>query len=177
MVELRRLMLVLALFIVSTFVAPTGTARAQPADAPTVGGELAVPVEIVLETINSEVRCGPPQARLPIEDEVEMRFINRSKQPIMFVAPDFFTSADILESSGFALEAAVGGFLAAPESTVRILLRTPPADEYGYACHGPGEPPSPRSSGYLVVGSLDAESVRIPPRPQDDTESTVEEEQ
>lgn len=167
MIELYR-PVSLALFALLSFVLPAGTAHAQSADAPTVEGELAVPVEVVLETINGEVRCGPPQVRLPVEDEVEMRFINRSEQPIRFVAPDFFTSADILESSGFVFEPEAGGFLAARESTVRVLLRTPAADEYGYACYDQGDQPSPRSSGYLVVGSMDAEPVQIPPRPQEE---------
>jgi hypothetical protein len=83
----------------------------------------------------------------------------------MFSAPDFFASATVFETGGFALDAATGSFLAAPESTVDVRVQTPSADEYGYVCHEPGDAPTPSSSGYIVVGSLDRDAVRIPPRP------------
>lgn len=147
-------------------VALAGTARAQTDDVPVIDREFAVPVEIVLETVNGEVRCGPPQARLPAKDEIAMRFLNRSKQPIIFSSPDFFAAAEVLGSDTLPTGPEYGTFPVAPESSVRVKLLSPPPDEYGYVCHDHNEQPSPQSSGYLVVGPLEADAVEIPPRPR-----------
>ena len=112
---------------------------------------VVTPVEIVIETIDGEVRCRPPRARLPGSAALELRVANRADQPIFFVAPEFFRAAEVQESSGFTYDVVKGGFLAAPESTVRILLRTPVAGEYYYSCFAPGAIPTPQSSGFLIV--------------------------
>jgi hypothetical protein len=127
---------------------------AQPAAAqvtPGAAGAVVTPVEFVMETINGEVRCRPPRARLPARTALEVRVENRAAIPIFFVAPDFFRAANVKESAGFVYDVGKGGFLAAPNSTVRVVLGTPEAGEYYYSCFAPGTVPTPPSSGFLVV--------------------------
>jgi hypothetical protein len=114
-----------------------------------------------------EVRCAPPKARLPAMEMVEMQFSNHSSQSIAFVAPQFFDAATITEADESRL-ATPGRLVAPPNSEVRISLRPPAADEYGYSCHLPDELLTPASSGFLVVGPEEAEAVDIPPLLDDD---------
>jgi hypothetical protein len=126
-------------------------ASGQTSTVPQVAGQVATPVEFTIETVNNEVRCRPPRARLPAQQPIEMRVVNRAERAVMFVAPKFFEAAKHLESAGVALDVAQGGFLAAPESTLRILLITPVAGEYYHSCFQPGQVPSPESSGFITV--------------------------
>ncbi|MBM6583288.1 hypothetical protein ILT44_24100 [Microvirga sp. BT689] len=116
-----------------------------------VGGDIATPVEITMNTVNSDVQCGPPRARLPARDPLDLRVMNRSEFPIMFVAPEFFKASQHIESAGFAMDLVKGGFLVAPKSTVRVLLRTPAPGEYYFSCFHPNSIPNPASSGFLIV--------------------------
>jgi hypothetical protein len=136
----------LSLFLFVT----TGAAWAQPAPAPPAT-TAATPVEVTADVVNGEVLCRPPKARLPASDLLDFRVLNRADRPIMFVAPDFFRSANVITSSGFVYDVSQGGFLAAPNSNVSVVLRTPAPGEYSYSCFQPGAVPSPKSSGFLVV--------------------------
>jgi hypothetical protein len=101
---------------------------------------------------NGEVQCRPPRARLPAQNLLELRVINRSERPLTFVAPDFFRASNHLESAGFTWDVIRGGFSVAPEATVRVLLTTPAVPgEYYYSCFEPGGVPNPESSGFLIV--------------------------
>jgi hypothetical protein len=138
-------------FICLALFAFSGVAAAQRGSSSIAPGEVAAPIELVMEVINGKVRCSPPRARLPALDYIALRVLNRAERPVMFVAPEFFRAADSIESSGFALDVAEGGFLAAPQSTVQAVLRTPKAGEYYYSCYEPGQVPTPQSSGFLIV--------------------------
>ncbi len=82
---------------------------------------------------------------------VEIEVINRSPTQIMFFAPDFFVSAEIVDTTGLALQILEGGFQVEAESAVRVVMQTPSAGEYGYACHKPGALPTPESTGFFVI--------------------------
>jgi len=114
-------------------------------------GELAPRLEISMGIINGDVSCGPPRARLPAQDPVELRVENRAERSVWFVAPEFFRAANHIESSGFTLDLVQGGFLVAPGSTVRVVLQTPRPGEYYFSCYQPGQVPRPESSGFLIV--------------------------
>jgi hypothetical protein len=128
---------------------------ADAATAQTSGGSpppaVVAPVEIAMSVVNGDVRCGPPRARLPARNPLELAVVNRAEQPLWFVAPEFFRAADHIDSRGFTLDLVQGGFLVAAGSTVRVLLRTPAAGEYYYLCYQPGSVPRPESSGFLIV--------------------------
>lgn len=125
--------------------------RAQAQEAPRASSEIVTPVEIAISTVNDAVVCAPPRARLPARNIVELRVLNQAREPIMFVAPKFFEASQIQESGGFTLDLVEGGFLVAPQSTIWVRLRTPPAGEYYYSCYAPGRVPTPQSSGFLIV--------------------------
>lgn len=114
-------------------------------------GGVATPVEVAINVVNGVVECRPPRLRLPKRDVVELRVINRAAQPVMFVAPEFFKSSKHQGSAGFVYDVAAGGFLAAPNSTIRVQLKTPRFGEYYYSCYLPGRVPNPASSGFLIV--------------------------
>ncbi len=134
-----------------TMVLASGVAHAQTTPARPASGEATTPVEIIINVVNDQVQCRPPQLRLPASDRLELRVANRAAQPIMFVAPEFFKAAEHLESAGFVYDVAIGGFLAAPDSTVRALIVTPRPGEYYYSCYAPGRIPNPESSGFILV--------------------------
>ncbi len=148
----------LGLLVTFGFATITGHAAAQSTTPPVVQGEIVAPIEIFIETINGEVQCGPPRVRLPSLDAVEIEVINRAEILVMFLAPEFFESAEIVETTDFALQILEGGFQVEPESAVRVIMQTPSAGEYGYACYEPGGLPTPESSGFLVVIPTPAEN-------------------
>src|SRR3712207_5542146 len=60
--------------------AAAGVGIAQPASPPAVvGGGIAALVEIAMGTVNGDVRCSPPRARLPAQDAIELRVVNRAE--------------------------------------------------------------------------------------------------
>lgn len=111
----------------------------------------ATPIEITADIVNARVICRPQRARLPALTVLDLRVQNRSTRIIRFVAPKFFDRSDHLESSGLVYDLTTGGFAAAPNSTVRVLLRSPPAGDYYFSCNLPMEAPTPISSGFLIV--------------------------
>ncbi len=125
-------------------------ALGQAPSTPVVG-EVATPIEITMNTVNSDVQCGPPRARLPALDHLDLRVINQSEVPLMFVAPQFFEASRHIESAGFVMDLVKGGFLVAPKSTARVLLRGPAPGEYYFSCFRPSGIPNPASSGFLIV--------------------------
>src|SRR5690242_6353007 len=134
----------LALLIAVGLGIPFGETKAQAPSA----AEVATPVEITADVLNGDVLRGPRNARLPARDLLELRVVNRAPEPIWLVAPKFFQASQHIESAGFAYDLVQGGFLAAPRSTVRVLLRSPPSNEYYYSCFRPGQAPTPESSGF-----------------------------
>jgi hypothetical protein len=126
-------------------------ALGQPLASPVVGDEIATPVEITMNTVNGDVQCGPPRARLPANDPLDLRVVNRSEIPLMFVAPQFFKASKHIESAGFVMDLLKGGFLVGPKSTVTVLLRTPAPGEYYFSCFPPDGIPNPASSGFLII--------------------------
>nr|WP_162623938.1 hypothetical protein [Paracoccus saliphilus] len=118
---------------------------------PAPASDAAVPIEIGIWTVNSEVNCGPPELRLPPSDVFEMHLVNNSELPVMFIAQKLFASAPILEMDGSVYDATSGGFLVQPERVVEVVIRTPPVGEYYYACFNPGDQPTPKSTGFILV--------------------------
>jgi len=116
-----------------------------------VGGEVAAPVEITMGVSGNQVQCGPRRARLPAQQPLDLRVINGSETPLMFVAPKFFNASQHIQSAGFVMDLVKGGFLVAPKSTVTVLLHTPDPGEYYFSCYRPDSIPNRDSSGFLTV--------------------------
>lgn len=132
--------------------ASVNPALAQSDNPTTIGGEVAPPIEILMQTVEGELQCRPPRARLPAEEPLTLRVRNISELPITFVAPDFFEAAEMVEATDAALDASTGGFLVPPEDEVQMVIRaSPPVGEYGYACSVPGVQPTVESTGFLVL--------------------------
>lgn len=129
----------------------TAPVAAQPAAPSLNSGSTAGPVQIMIQTVNGEVQCGPRTVRLPPGEVLSVSAVNRAERPIWFVAPKFFAATTHIESAGFAYDLTKGGFLVAPESTVRVQVVTPPPGEYYFSCFERTEVPSVQSSGFLLV--------------------------
>ncbi|MFC4171505.1 cupredoxin domain-containing protein [Microvirga sp. GCM10011540] len=138
-------------FLLTGLAATATEVSAQTPSPPVVSGEVATPVEITMNYVNGDVQCGPPRARLPARDPLELRVINRADRIITFAAPKFFAATQHIESAGFVVDLVKGGFTVAPQSTARVLLRTPAPGEYYFSCFEAEEIPDPQSSGFLIV--------------------------
>lgn len=141
----RQVQLCLALCFLAPFLG-----EGRPVSAQTVPGAIP-PVEMTADVVNGEVLCRPQRARLPAERLLDLRVVNRSERPITFAAPKFFAGTRHVETTGATWDLSVGSFTAAPNASVRVLLRTPPTGEYPFSCYEPSEVPTPASSGFLVV--------------------------
>lgn len=141
----------LALLLLPAAINPGAAQQARSSPPIASGGAGAPPIEIEMGTVNGDVRCTPARARLPGRDAIDLRVVNRAERPLWFVAPEFLKGAKHIDSRGFTLDVTRGGFLVAPASTVRVLLRTPQPGEYYYSCYEPGSVPRPESSGFLIV--------------------------
>lgn len=106
---------------------------------------------VMMETRNGQVTCGPQRTTVEAGSILHLHVTNRTELPLWFVAPQFLAAADHLESVGFTLEAAQGGFSVAPEASATAVLRTPSPGEYYFSCFEPGAVPNPRSSGFIEV--------------------------
>lgn len=109
------------------------------------------PVEISAETLNGNLRCRPPRARLPASERLELRVVNRSGLPVAFAAPKFFNASTIMESGGFTWDLVQDTFVVAPRSTVWVRLQSPVPGEYYYSCFEQGKIPNKETSGFLIV--------------------------
>lgn len=145
----RRLAAALALIGGAIF-APGRPALAQAAPTP-APSETPVPVELAINVVNGRVVCLPQTMRLPARDLVGLHVINKSTRPILFAAPDFFRASQGMQTRGVRYNPERGGFLVEAGTTVPVVLRTPPAGEYYYACSEPGEVSTVLSTGFLVV--------------------------
>ncbi|WP_137391204.1 hypothetical protein [Rhodoligotrophos defluvii] len=139
-----------AAILCATMAVATCPAAAQNPPPARVDGEVAAPVEILMDFINGDVRCLPPRALLPATDELDLRVINRAERPLMFIAPEFLRAAKILRANQL-VEVEGGSFLVGAKGQLRFVLRTPKPGEYYYSCYLPGHRPNPQSSGFLVV--------------------------
>lgn len=129
-----------------------GAIGASEAQAPSGGKPAPVtPVEISAGTVNGNLHCRPPHARLPANARLELRVVNRSRRPVAFAAPQFFNASHIMESGGFTWDIVQDTFVVAPRSTVWVRLRSPAPREYYYSCFEPGKIPSNETSGFLIV--------------------------
>ena len=126
-----------------------GSAIAQTASPGPLGA--VTPVEIAAETINGDLRCRPPRARLPADEMLELRVVNSSERPVAFAAPKFFNASKIIESRGFTWDIVQDRFVVAPRSTVWVRLRSPVPGEYYYSCFEQGQIPTSSTSGFLIV--------------------------
>ena len=130
------------------------TSIGGPAMAQTTSPEpprAVIPVEIAAETINGDLRCRPPRARLPADERLELRVVNSSERPIAFAAPKFFNASTITEFGGFTWEIVRDRFVVAPRSTVWVRLQSPVPGEYYYSCFEQGQIPTASTSGFLIV--------------------------
>lgn len=113
--------------------------------------EAATPVEIAAETINGDLRCRPPRARLPADERLELRMVNHTERPVAFAAPKFFNASKIIESGGFTWDIVQDRLVVAPRSTVWVRLQSPAPGEYYYSCFEQGQIPTDLTSGFLIV--------------------------
>ncbi|MBJ6126997.1 hypothetical protein [Microvirga splendida] len=127
-----------------------GAALAQT-PRPGAGQAAVTPVEISAETVNGDLRCRPPRARLPATTPLELRVVNRSELPVAFAAPKFFNASKIVESGGFTWNIVQDTFIVAPRSTVWVMLQSPVPGEYYYSCFKQGGIPTNETSGFLIV--------------------------
>jgi hypothetical protein len=142
----------LGVVIATATAVAAGDARAQDEESPPrIDGQIAVPIEIGMRTVNAEVQCNPRRMLLPPGDLFELNIVNTAKRPIMFVAPEFFEAAEVIDATDVVFDAALGGVWVTPESREEIVFRTPPPGEYGYACYERLEQPTLESTGFLVV--------------------------
>lgn len=126
-----------------------GGATAQTASSSATA--VTTPVEIIAQTINGSLRCGPPRARLPANARLELRVVNNSERPVAFAAPKFFNASEVSKSGGFTWEVVNDTFSVAPQSTVWVQLESPPVGEYYYSCFERGQIPTDATSGFLMV--------------------------
>ena len=109
------------------------------------------PVEIAMDVLDGQAVCRSQTARLPAHDLIALRLRNNAVRPIMFVAPAFFQASEGMRTDDFRYNVDRGGFLAQAGDTTEIVLRTPPAGEYGYVCHGLDQLPTAQGSGSFIV--------------------------
>ncbi len=150
---LRRLAVALAL-LGGAIPAFERRAEAQPPPAPASNGAapaFPTPVEIAMDVLNGEAVCRSQTARLPAHDLIALRLRNNAGRPIMFAAPAFFQASQGMQTDDFRYNVDRGGFLAQAGDTTEIVLRTPPAGEYGYVCHGLDQLPTAQGSGSFIV--------------------------
>lgn len=112
-------------------------------------------VEIAAETINGDLRCRPPRARLPANERLELQVVNSSERFIAFAAPKFFNASKIIESGGLTWDIVRDRFVVAPRSTVWVRLQSPVPGEYYYSCFEQGKIPTDSTSGFLIVVPAD----------------------
>lgn len=139
--------------------ASSSPAEAQVAPVPAPGVAVPVspvpvsrvPIEVTINVLNGHVVCQPERLRLPARDAITLRVVNRSAKPIMFAAPEFFQGSEGLRTDVITYDSDRGGFLIKANSTLPVLLTTPPAGEYYYACYELAEVSTVRGTGFIVV--------------------------
>lgn len=130
-------------------------AEAQVGPAPasgTAASGFPTPVAIAISVLNGQVLCRPETLRLPARAGISLHVINRSRRPVMFAAPKFFQASEGMQAHGAVYNPDRGGFLVEASNTLPVLLRTPPAGEYYYACYQLGEVSTVQGTGFIVVG-------------------------
>jgi hypothetical protein len=113
------------------------------------GDKVLPPIEILAELVGDSVRCSPAEVRLPAQDEIDLRLVNRSDQPLTFAGQEIFSDRHLVRLEGDVVHAASDqGYVVKPNATGRIILRTPPAGQYRYTCA------SSRTQGNPTGGTL-----------------------
>ncbi len=127
-------------------------AQVAPIPAPDAAALVfPIPVEITINVLNGQALCQPERVLLPARDAISLRVVNRSMRPIMFAAPEFLRASEGMRPDGATYNPDRGGFLVEAGSTLPVLLTTPPAGEYYYACYELGKVSTAGGSGFIIV--------------------------
>ena len=130
-----------------------GSALAQSPPPAQVGDKVLPPVEILAEDVGGSIRCSPPEVRLPAQDEIDLRLVNRSAQQVTMSGPELFSDRNLVRSEGDIVHAASDqGYVVKQNGTGRLIVRTPPPGQYRYGCAGSRSQGTP-SGGTLTVVS------------------------
>lgn len=130
-----------------------GPAAAQVPPPEQRGDKVLPPIEILAELVGGTVRCSPPEVRLPAQDEIDLRLVNRSDQTVTVAGPELFSDRNLVRSEGDVVHAASDqAYVVKPNGTARVIVRTPPAGQYRYTCAGNRSQGTP-SGGTLTIVS------------------------
>jgi hypothetical protein len=70
------------------------------------GDKVLPPIEILAELVGDSVRCSPAEVRLPAQDEIDLRLVNRSDQPLTFAGQEIFSDRYLVRLEGDVVHAA-----------------------------------------------------------------------
>jgi hypothetical protein len=131
-----------------------GTAAAQVPAPAQLGDKVLPPVEILAETVGDAVRCSPVEIRLPAQDEIDLRLVNRTDQQITVGGPELFSDRNLVRTEGDIVHAASDlGYVVKPNATGRVVLRTPAPGQYRYSCAGTRSQGAPAGGVLEVVAT------------------------
>src|SRR5215210_3869156 len=71
-----------------------------------LGDKVLPPVEILAEMVGDSVRCSPAEVRLPAQDEIDLRLVNRTDQQVTVGGPELFSDRNLLRTEGDIVHAA-----------------------------------------------------------------------
>ena len=118
------------------------------------GGQQLPPIEIVTGVEGGAAKCEPGELRLPANQTVDLRIINKSDRQFTLAAPKIFDDGHLVRFEGDTIHAAGGaGYSVKANGTARIILRTPEAGEYPFTCADTRNQGSPFRGKLTVVGS------------------------
>lgn len=128
-----------------------GTNQVPAAEA---GGQPLPPIEIVTGVEGGAAKCEPGDLRLPANQTVDLRIINKSDQQFTLAAPKIFDDGHLVRFEGDTIHVAGGeGYSVKANGTARIILRTPEAGEYPFTCANTRNQGTPFRGKLTVVGS------------------------
>ena len=131
-----------------------GAVCAQVPAPAQLGDKVLPPVEILAETVGDSVRCSPAEIRLPAQDEIDLRLVNRTDQQITVGGPELFSDRNLLRTEGDIVHAASDlGYVVKPNATGRVVLRTPAPGQYRYSCAGTRSQGAPAGGVLEVVAA------------------------
>ena len=131
-----------------------GTAASQVPAPAQLGDKVLPPIEILAETVGDTVRCSPAEIRLPAQDEIDLRLVNRTDQQITVGGPELFSDRNLVRTEGDIVHAASDlGYVVKPNATGRVVLRTPAPGQYRYSCAGTRNQGAPTGGVLEVVAA------------------------
>ena len=132
----------------------TGRGGTSGVPAAESGGQPLPPIEIVTGVEGDAAKCEPGDLRLPANQTVDLRIINKSDQQFTLAAPKIFDDGHLVRFEGDTIHVAGGeGYSVKANGTARIILRTPAAGEYPFTCANTRNQGSPFRGKLTIVGS------------------------